>query len=706
MATETSMRYFELEAKTLASLQHPNIATLLDAGRADDGSPYLAMELVGREENGSTVSGWRLTEYCNERKLTMLQRLALFVRVCQAVHHAHARGVIHRDLKPSNILVTEVDGTPVPKVIDFGVSKLLRNDESAAEASVAGAIVGTVAYMSPEQASGSRSITIQSDIFALGAILYELLSGFRLVEDHVDPIAHCTALVRGLEFDPPSTKLARSLKAGAEGAARLSEQAEGLGMEPHALELTLRRELEWIPMKAIAHDPADRYASALQLAADVEHYLTGRPLTAGPASRWYRVRKWGTRNKPVLAFASVVLLVAGMSSVLLLRQQAELQRQQINHREQLRRWVVELAGGKLAPASVGADITRKIRDRYDAVLEEAGVSAAQREASVADLERELARIDATQLAGDVMFDVVIAPFVSSLRTADGLNPESRAALAVEVAEKLESVNQWLLAVAVQYQAVDLLEQAVGPNHEHTVNARYHLGRRLIRCGRPADAIRELEQTFQIAEKMGLGEVYAAGVRYMVADAHRRLGNTDAALSDLETNRALLSQAYPAEFANLEGLLLLTQGRYDESMQCFETAAAEAELKSPEFVATVTGNMGLVHLRAGRSNEAELALRKAVDKLVPVLGQSPEVARFRLRLAEALIQQDDFERADQELRICEDQLRTTNVVGGDLNELAGQLRRVVDEASSNAGISHPSLRRPPAAVEPPTSAEER
>jgi non-specific serine/threonine protein kinase/serine/threonine-protein kinase len=218
-----------------------------------------------------TVSGWRLTDYCHQRKMTISQRLALFVRVCQAVHHAHARGVIHRDLKPSNILVTEVDGTPVPKVIDFGVSKLLRNGESAAEASIAGSIVGTVAYMSPEQASGSRSITIQSDIFALGAILYELLSGFRLVEDHVDPIAHCAALVRGLEFDPPSTKLAQSLRAGAEVAARLSEQSEGLGVEPHALELTLRRELEWIPMKAIAHDPADRYVSALQLAADIEH---------------------------------------------------------------------------------------------------------------------------------------------------------------------------------------------------------------------------------------------------------------------------------------------------------------------------------------------------------------------------------------------------------------------------------------------------
>lgn len=670
MATETAMRYFELEAKTLASLQHPNIATMLDAGKAADGALYLAMELVGREEQGATVSGWRLTEYCAERRLSIAQRLSLFVRVCHAVHHAHARGVIHRDLKPSNILVADVDGAPVPKVIDFGVSKLLRNGQNSADASIVGAIIGSVAYMSPEQASGSRSITTQSDVFSLGAILYELISGIRLVDEGVDPIAHCSALVRGIDFASPSSRIVGAIKAGGGEARIAAEQAERMGLSTSALALTLRTELEWIPMKAIAHEPNARYGSAIEMAADIENYLAGRPLRAGPTSKWYRICKWGARNKPALAFSGVVLAILVLSTGLILRQQAD-------HREQLKGLVVQLAGGEIDPAALGATIISKIRDGHAAALERAGVSESQRDASGAMLEQELAGLDSTQLAGDVLFDAVISPFVESLREANGLDPESRASLAKEVSEKLEQVNQWNLAVVVQKQAVELFERALGPDHEQTGASLYDLGRLQMRCGRSADAIIALERAARIASRSLDGEKMVAGAWLMVADAHRRLGEPAAGRAVLDSNRKLLLQHFrPQEIAMREGLLSLAQHRYDEAMKCFTYAGEQDDGKSPEFRAVLTANMGLVHLRAGRPRDAEIALREAVSVLAELHGQSPEVARLRLRLAEALVEQGAYEHANEELTESEAQLLSTSVAHGELNQLASQVRRML------------------------------
>jgi len=172
-ASEMSLRLFKLERQVPASLSHPGIATMIDAGQTSAGQMYLVMELVGRTVAGKVVPALTLTQFCDEKRMTIRQRLELFKDVCHAVQHAHGRGVIHRDLKPSNILVAESEGKPVAKVIDFGISKLVDPGEAASTRGMteAGAPIGTLAYMSPEQAKGEKSISTQSDVYSLGAVL-------------------------------------------------------------------------------------------------------------------------------------------------------------------------------------------------------------------------------------------------------------------------------------------------------------------------------------------------------------------------------------------------------------------------------------------------------------------------------------------------------------------------------------------------------
>ncbi|HEV2327344.1 MAG TPA: serine/threonine-protein kinase [Verrucomicrobiae bacterium] len=306
MDTKKVIARFEAERQALALMDHPNIARVFDAGATEKGRPYFVMELV---------RGLKVTEYCDERHLGLKQRLGLFVQICQAVQHAHQKGIIHRDIKPSNILVRMVNDAPSPAVIDFGIAKATGQqltDETIFTAH--GQLIGTPNYMSPEQVAGSTvDVDTRSDIYSLGALLYELLTGKtpfdtkELLKSGVDEMRR-TLIDR--EPRTPSAKLTAMAPAEQTKAARLRH------LEPSKLVSELRGDLDRIVMKALEKDRDRRYQTANDLAMDVERYLNNEPILARPPSQWYRLQKLVRRNRIVFLSGATVAVALAISTVI------------------------------------------------------------------------------------------------------------------------------------------------------------------------------------------------------------------------------------------------------------------------------------------------------------------------------------------------------------------------------------------------------
>ena len=303
MDTRNVIARFEAERQALALMDHPNIARVLDAGATETGRPYFVMELV---------YGVKITEYCDQNRISMQERLELFIQVCNAVQHAHQKGIIHRDLKPSNIMVTMHDGVPVPKVIDFGIAKATeqRLTDKTLFTSYA-QLMGTPAYMSPEQMELSGlNLDTRSDIYSLGVLLYELLTG-RTPFDTTDLLKLGVDELRRTvcEQEP----LSPSAKLQTLNNEELTKTARMRRMEPPRLLSQLHGDLDWIVLKCLEKDRTRRYATANALAMDIERYLHEEAVLARPPSQLYRLQKLVRRNRMVFLFgaAAVVALLLG-----------------------------------------------------------------------------------------------------------------------------------------------------------------------------------------------------------------------------------------------------------------------------------------------------------------------------------------------------------------------------------------------------------
>lgn len=300
---ESIFRAFKAERQALAVMDHPNIARVLDGGVTDQGRPYFAMEYV---------KGVPLTDYCDKAKLSVRERLELFLPICHAVQHAHQKGIIHRDLKPSNILICLYDGKPVPKVIDFGLAKAMHQSLTGQSIYTAhGMMVGTPLYMSPEQAEyNNLDIDTRTDVYALGVILYELLTGSTPLERaQMKEAAYNEVLQLIKEFEPPkpSTRLS--------GNASLPSVAAQRSIEPNELTRSISGDLDWVVMKALEKERSRRYETANGLAEDVRRHLADEPVSASPPSVRYKLHKFVKRNSvAVLAFGTVLAaLLLGVS---------------------------------------------------------------------------------------------------------------------------------------------------------------------------------------------------------------------------------------------------------------------------------------------------------------------------------------------------------------------------------------------------------
>lgn len=286
---------FDAERQALALMEHPHIARVYDGGTTPMGMPFFVMELV---------RGIPLTAYCDQHRLDVKARLELFVSVCQAVQHAHQKGIIHRDLKPGNVLVTEVDGKPVPKVIDFGLAKATEQSLTDMSFEDTGLIVGTATYMSPEQADPTTlDIDTRTDVYALGVMLYELLAGLPPIDAGQfkrGAVLEILRMVREVEPPRPSTRLS--------SAGALPSIAANRNIEPGHLQRILRGELDWVVMKALEKDRSRRYETVNGLARDVQRYLADEVVEARPPSSVYRLRKFVRRHRGQVIAASLVLL--------------------------------------------------------------------------------------------------------------------------------------------------------------------------------------------------------------------------------------------------------------------------------------------------------------------------------------------------------------------------------------------------------------
>jgi len=289
---------FEAERQALALLDHPNIAHVFDSGMTDNNRPYFAMEYV---------KGISITKYCDQQKLNIEDRLQLFLQVCEAVQHAHQKGIIHRDIKPSNILVTRQGEKAIPKIIDFGVAKAVTQPLTERTLfTEKGQLLGTPEYMSPEQADiGNQDIDTRSDIYSLGVLLYVLLTGalpFDRRELEKAGFVEIQRIIREEDPPHPSTRLSSLGK-------KATEVAQNRRTQVVTLTKRLHNELEWIPLKAMRKERARRYQSASELASDIQNYLNGIPLSAGPPSMIYQIRKFVHRNKALVSSIAAVLLI-------------------------------------------------------------------------------------------------------------------------------------------------------------------------------------------------------------------------------------------------------------------------------------------------------------------------------------------------------------------------------------------------------------
>ena len=503
-------------------MDHPNIAKVLDAGLTDQQRPYFVMEYI---------KGLPLTKYCDDAKLSIAERLSLFIQICQAVQHAHQKGVIHRDLKPGNILIALYDGKPVPKIIDFGLAKALHHSLTEHTLHTGHEMVlGTPLYMSPEQAElNNLDIDTRSDIYSLGVILYELLTGVTPLEKQrfkEAAWAEVLRIIKEEEPSKPSTKLSQSNSLPSVAAQRQ--------MEPKKLSTLVKGDLDWIVMKALEKDRSRRYETANGFAADVMRYLSGDVVTAVPPSMGYRVRKFVARNKGKVLAASLVLLalVVGMAGTTwgmiratqsaeaerVAKQDAEEQKQAAFAATEQERQAKLESEAKRQEAERNVNYARKGNELLGSVFK--GLDPKNNYANVGEL-RTVLKDNLAKAVKELEGSAIGDPLV--------------------VAEMQGTLARSLVGLGEAGQSITLFEKAyatqlakLGPNHRDTIASMGNLGSEYINVGKQDRGLPLLEKAAELQKKK-FGADHSETLICManLASAYQSLGKLDLALPLIE-----------------------------------------------------------------------------------------------------------------------------------------------------------------------------
>ncbi len=675
------LAYFEVERQMLAQMKHPAIAQVYDAGATPEGYPYFVMEFI---------EGSPLTGYCEERSLPLRERLELFIRVCEGVQHAHQKGVIHRDLKPGNILVTEVDGRPLPKIIDFGIATAARRSLAVGERAGELERAGTPDYMSPEQA-GLEGVEVdtRSDVYSLGVLLYELLAGRRPgVGDDTAGAEHTAdTTVR-----PPSVQI-HTLAPG-NTAARASQ----LGLSQPRLRKVLRTELDWVVLKAMRRDRAERYSSAAELAQDLQRFLDDLPLQAVPSGRRYVLGKYLRRNRLAFAAAAAVsvAVLVGLGLSLYGLQQAREQRALAQQRSADLERVAAFQQAMLEGIDVeamGVELATGLREQL----------LAANPSRSGELELLLAQASPPDLARRLLGKQLLAGAESAIERDFADQP----LLAADLRESVGDVYDALALNAQAEQAFKAVaarrETDLGPDHPGTVDARrkqaaaqgnrgdlagalamleslepkvadlgpsadlpvaleLNIAGALAGLGRLPEA-RDRQQALydRLVSARGQDDVQSMSVLNNLAISHARTGDqarARAILEDLYPRRArLLGAEHDDTLATMANLAILRvlSGDIDAALQMQrELADIFARKLGREHPSTLNQRSNLANMindRAARENDPGLRgdaiaiTREVLEARERVLGPGTrDVLRSRLNLSAMLAQDKQFDAA--------------------------------------------------------------
>jgi eukaryotic-like serine/threonine-protein kinase len=590
MDTRQVVARFEAERQALALMDHPNIAKVHDAGATATGRPYFVMELV---------RGIKITDYCDEKRLPTPQRLDLFIQVCRAVQHAHQKGIIHRDLKPSNILVTVNDGVAVPKIIDFGIAKAT-NDQQLTDKTVFTAFeqfIGTPAYMSPEQAEiSSVDVDTRSDIYSLGVLLYELLTGrtpfdtSALLKAGLDEMRRT---IREREPERPSTRLSTL------GAEELTTTAQRRGLEGTKLISELRGDLDWIVMKCLEKDRARRYDTANGLAMDLQRHLGNEPVLARPPSRLYEFQKAVRRHK--LGFAAtgavILALMVGLGFSLWSLGKERLARQravtaerkaqtEATKSQQVARFLKDMLKGADPDVALGRDVT---------VLKEI-------------LDKTAARLD-TELTNQ---------------------PEVEADLRDVIGDTYHAIGQYTQAEAMHRKALSLRKRVLGPQHPSVAISLSGLGDALGDQGKFAQAKEAYGDALTLRRNTLPKDDPDLATSICQFAYILEVEGADAAAEALHREALAIRLACFGEenvdvawsLKRLAGTLR-AQGKYEEAEpMCRRALELRVKLvgKDSAPVAATLWDLSKLMLAQGKTEEAERLLRDSVATYTKAMGE--------------------------------------------------------------------------------------
>jgi len=679
----TVIARFQAERQTLASLVHPNIAELYDAGTTPDGLPYFVMELIGGEP---------ITEYCDRKRLGLDERLALFRTLLGAVQHAHQRAIVHRDLKPSNVLVTEVDGRPVLKVIDFGIAGVEGPEPGLTRLTTVGSGIGTVEYMSPEQLlHPMHGADTRSDIYSLGVLLYELVSGRLPIEADKLRLASPSELERLLMRTP----VPRPSRRTSEDARERLDWARARAADARTLSGRLRGDLDTIVEVAMATDPARRYSTVARLDDDLAAFLAGRPITARPQTLAYRARKFVARNAYAVggsAAATVILVAMGVVFTVRLAGERDRATLEAERATQVAGFLESLFEAPDPFASDAANLSA--REMLDA-----GATRLQEElADQPEVQSTLLGAIGRTYAGLGLWDEA----ERLLRSAIDINARidgdegERANLLVTLGVVLADRGEASDAEESFREALALRTRTLGPGHPETAavlgrlslalrgrgeyEAAERHGRQAVALLRESGDSLELAQAlhslaFTLRSRAALAEserLYreAVAIRTAILDpAHPELIQTmnnlslvleaqgryaeAEAMSEqvLDARRERLGADHPLTLQSLNNLAYVHWriGRYARATELFEESVARTEAVYPgdsQAKAIGLNNLAVAKHRVGALEEAEAAARSALAMDLRLNGREhPRIAGDMINLGRILVARGKLEEAD-------------------------------------------------------------
>lgn len=576
---------FSQERRLLARLEHPGIARLLDGGVMDDGKPFLAMEFV---------EGERIDQWCDQRRLTLNERIEVFLKVCDAVEFAHRSLVIHRDIKPANILVT-ADGTP--KLLDFGIARLIEEgDQVLATATVNHAL--TLAYASPEQIQ-HLPLTTAADVYSLGMVLYQLVAGRRPYQHLVTPHLLSNAIVGG-DIPPPS----RSGREAAGAAPRLRGQS-------------VPADIDAIVLKALRRQVSERYASVAELAEDLRRYLTHRPVQARRGRQWYRLRRFAVRNRWPLAVAGIVLVavLGGLAASLLALAQTRAAQRLAEQRQHALERMVGFQQSMLQSVDIDAMGHALTRSERAQLLERLGTAG--QAVDRAALEQAFAGMAASGVARDALDTFVVSHALERLDHDFADAPLLAADMRQSLARVLLTIGSYRHAAQELDKVVQVRRQRLAAGDPALASARVDLGEAFYRGGELAEAARAYDAALPAAAALPPADplqVAALSGRARVLAAQ---GQLKQALDRQEALYAALARRLPATD---EGLLRLRRDRVETLTQLGQRDRARGELEQlvplyrqafgAEHPETLAATVTLARLLYSQDNEYERSLALA------------------------------------------------------------------------------------------------